>query len=97
MEGGRDCERDGERDTETHIHGDVPGHVDVGFVLVHPHLGGSQRVPLGVVVDVVVVGLLGALDVGHSGAGQHLHAASALPHLHTPRQSPQGHSVKGLV
>ena len=66
-------------------HGDVPGHVHVGLEAVHPHLGRSQGIALGVVVDVVVVGLLGALDVGHAGAGQHLHAAAALPHLRGTR------------
>lgn len=53
----------------------------MGFVLVHPNLGGAQGISLGVVIDVVVVGLLGALDVRHPGAGQDLHAAATLPHL----------------
>lgn len=53
----------------------------MGFVLVHPDLGGAQGIPLGVVIDVVVVGLLGALDVRHPGAGEDLHAAATLPHL----------------
>lgn len=65
----------------SYVHGDVPGHVDVGFVLVHPNLGGAQSVSLGVVIDVVVVGLLGALDVRHPGTGEDLHAATTLPHL----------------
>lgn len=65
----------------SYVHGDVPGHVDVGFVLVHPNLGGAQGISLGVVIDVVVVGLLGALDVCHPGAGEDLHAAATLPHL----------------
>ena len=56
----------------------------MGLEAVHPHLGRSQGVALGIVVDVVVVGLPGALDVGHAGAGQHLHAAAALPHLRAP-------------
>lgn len=68
----------------THIHGDVPGHVDVGLVFVHPHLGSPQSVALGVVIYVVVVGLLGALNVGHSGTGQDLHTAPTLPHLREP-------------
>lgn len=67
----------------TYVHGDVPGHVDMGLKLIHPDFSGSQGVPLGVVVDVVVVGLLGAFDVSDSGTGQDLHAAPALPHLRT--------------
>lgn len=62
-------------------HGNIPGHVHVGLEAVHPHLGRPQGVALGVVIDVIVVGLLGAFDVCHTGAGQHLHAAPALPHL----------------
>lgn len=53
----------------------------MGFVFIHPHLRRSQGVAFGVVVDVVVVGLLGALDVGDPGARQDLHAPPALPHL----------------
>lgn len=53
----------------------------MGFVLVHPNLGGAQGISLGVVINVVVVGLLGALDVRHPGAGEDLHAAATLPHL----------------
>ena len=50
----------------THVHGNVPGHVHMGFVLIHPDLGSAQGVALGIVIDVVVVWLLGAFDVGHS-------------------------------
>lgn len=53
----------------------------MGFVLVHPNLGGAQGISLGVVINVVVVGLLGALDVRHPGTREDLHAAAALPHL----------------
>lgn len=69
--------------SKAHVHGNVPGHVDVGFVFVHPDLGGSQGVPLGVVIYVVVVGLLGAFDVSHSGTWEDFHTAAALPHLHS--------------
>lgn len=65
----------------TYCHGDVPGHVNVWLEVVHPDLGGAQGVALCIVIDVVVVGLLGALDVRHAWAGQHLHAPPALPHL----------------
>lgn len=64
-----------------YLQGQVPGDVDVPLVVVHPDLGHAQRVALGVEADVVVVGLLLALDVGHPGAGQHLHAAPTQPHL----------------
>lgn len=72
---------------QAYVHGNVPGHVDVGFVFIHPDLGGSQGISLGVVVDVVVVGLLGALDVSHSGAREDLHAAATLPHLHSEEKT----------
>ena len=72
------------RGPPAYAHGDVPGHVHVGLEAVHPHLGRPQGIALRVVVDVVVVGLLGTLDVGHAGAGQNLHAAAALPHLWGP-------------
>ena len=66
----------------------VPRDVDVRFVVVHPHLGHPQGVALGVETDVVVVGLLLALDVSHPGAGQDLHAAAAQPHLQGNRTTP---------
>lgn len=65
----------------------------MGLVVIHPHLSHSQRVALSVETDVVVVGLLLALDVSHPGAGQDLHAATAEPHLQqnqTPLPSAQG-------
>lgn len=101
--GGRPGERrkeeeGGGRGRRSYVHGDVPGHVDVGFVLVHPNLGGAQGIPLGVVIDVVVVGLLGALDVRHPGAGEDLHAAATLPHLDKRGNGTQkGTSVNGVV
>lgn len=72
---------------QAYVHGDVPGHVDVGFVFIHPDLGGSQGISLGVVVDVVVVGLLGALDVSHSGTRQDFHAAATLPYLRSEEET----------
>lgn len=65
----------------TYVHGNVPGHVDVGFVFIHPDLGGPQGIAFGVVIYVIVVGLLGALDVSHSGAREDFHTAATLPHL----------------
>lgn len=76
-----------------YVHGDVPGHVDMGLKLIHPDFSGSQGVPLGVVVDVVVVGLLGAFDVSDSGTGQDLHAAPALPHLRTHTHKIYTHEI----
>lgn len=70
----------------TYVHGNVPGHVDMRLVFIHPHFGGPQGIPLGVVIYVVVVGFLGALDVRHSGTWQDFHASSALPHLESRKR-----------
>lgn len=59
----------------------IPGHVDVALVLVHPDLSHPQSVTPHVGRQVLRVGFVGALNVGNPGAGQHLHAAAALPHL----------------
>lgn len=74
------------RQRKTYIHGNVPGHVDVGFVFVHPNLSGSQGIALGVVIYVIVVGFFGALDMGHSGAREDFHAPTTLPHLHSRKK-----------
>lgn len=73
----------------------VPRNVDVPFVVVHPHLSHPQSVALGVKANVVVVGLLLALDVSHPGAGQDLHAATTQPHLQHDHTTPsaQGSAV----
>lgn len=73
---------------KTYIHGNVPGHVDVGFVFIHPHLSGAQGIAFSVVIYVIVVGLLGALDVSHSGTREDLHTPATLPHLDSSRESP---------
>lgn len=73
---------------KTYIHGNVPGHVDVGFVFIHPHLSGTQGIAFSVVIYVIVVGLLGALDVSHSGTWEDFHTPTALPHLDSSRESP---------
>lgn len=67
---------------KTYVYGDVPGHVDVRFVFIHPHLSGPQGITLGIVIDVIVVGLLSAFDVGDSSTGENLHTPTTLPHLH---------------
>ena len=59
----------------------VPGHVDVILVLVHPDLSHPQSVTAHVGGQVLCVGLVGTLDVCNPGAGQHLNASAALPHL----------------
>lgn len=64
-----------------HLHGDVPGHVDVTFELIHPNLGHSQGVSPHVRSQVLGVGLVRSLYVSDSSAGQDLHAAATLPHL----------------
>lgn len=58
----------------------------MGFVFIHPHLSGPQGIALSVVIYVIVVGLLGALDVSHSGTWQDLHTPSTLPHLDSSRK-----------
>lgn len=71
---------------KTYIHGNIPGHVDVGFVFIHPHLSSPQGIALSVVIYVIVVGLLGTLDVGHSGTWQDFHTPSTLPHLDSSKK-----------
>lgn len=65
----------------SHLHGDVPGQVDIGLVFIHPDLSHAESVAARMVSYVAVVGLLDPRDVSHPGAGQHLHAASTEPHL----------------
>lgn len=74
------------RRRKTYVHGNVPGHVDVGFVFIHPHFGSPQGIALSVVIYVIVVGLLGALNVSHSGTWQDFHTPSTLPHLDSSRK-----------
>lgn len=83
-EGGRDL-----RWRKTYIHGNVPGHIDVGFVFIHPHLRGPQGIALSVVIYIIVVGLLGALDVGHSGTWKDFHTPPTLPHLDSSKKAIQ--------
>lgn len=59
----------------------IPGHVDVALVLVHPDLSHPQSVTTHVGSQVLCVGFVGALDVRNPGTGQDLHAAATLPHL----------------
>lgn len=65
----------------THLHGNVPGHVDVAFKLIHPDLCHSEGVPSDVRGEVLGVWFMGSLYVGDASAGQDLDAAAALPHL----------------
>lgn len=64
-----------------HLHGEIPGHVDVAFKLIHPNLCHSQGVSPHVGSEVLGVGFVSALDVSDSSAGQDLDAAATLPHL----------------
>lgn len=64
-----------------HLQWNVPGHVDVTPVLVHPHFSHSQSVAAHVGCQVLCIGFVSTLDVGDPGAGQDLHAAPTLPHL----------------
>lgn len=69
-----------------YVHGNVPGHVDMGFVFIHPDLGGSQGIALGIVIYVIVVGLLGALNVSHPSTREDFHTATALPYLYSNKK-----------
>lgn len=64
-----------------HLHGDIPGHVDVAFKLIHPNLRHSQGVSPHVRSEVLGVGFVSALDVSDPCTGQDLDAAATLPHL----------------
>lgn len=64
-----------------YLQGDVPGHVNVAPVLVHPDLSHPQSISTHVGRQVLCVGLVGTLNVGYPGAGQDLYTATTLPHL----------------
>lgn len=59
----------------------IPGHVNVTLVVVHPHLSRSQGVASHVGRQILRVWFVSTLNVGDPGARQDFHAASALPHL----------------
>lgn len=59
----------------------------MGLVFIHPDLGGSQGISLGIVINVIVVGLLRALDVSHSGTWEDFHTAATLPYLHSKEKT----------
>lgn len=65
----------------SHLHGNVPGHVDVAFELIHPDLGHSEGVPSDMRGEVLGVRFMGSLYVCDASAGQDLDAAATLPHL----------------
>lgn len=69
----------------------VPGHVDVTLVLVHPDLSHPQSVPTDVGRQVLRVRFVGALDVRNPGTGQDLHAAAALPNLRYTHRNKHTH------
>lgn len=77
----------------SHLHGDVPGQVDVGPVLIHPDLSHAESVTARMESYVAVVGLLDPRDVSHPGTGQHLHAASTEPHLHESALKEEGDQI----
>lgn len=74
-----------------HLHGDVPGHVDVAFKLIHPNLRHSEGVPSDVGGEVLGVRFMGSLYVCDASAGQDLDAAATLPHL--MKESREGRKV----
>lgn len=59
----------------------IPGHVDMTLVLVHPDLGHPQSVTTYMGCQVLCVGFVGTLNVCNSGTRQDLHTAATLPHL----------------
>lgn len=65
----------------SHLQGNIPGHVDVAFKLVHPNLCDSEGVSPHVGRQVLGVGFMSALDVRDASARQDLDAAATLPHL----------------
>lgn len=65
----------------THLHGNIPSHVDVTFELVHPNLCDPEGVSPHMRRQVLGVGFVSPLNVGDASAGQDLHAPSTLPHL----------------
>lgn len=71
---------------KTYVHGNVPGHVHVGLVFIHPDLSGPQGIAFSIVIYVIVVGLLGALDVSHSGTWEDFHTPATLPNLDSSRK-----------
>ena len=59
----------------------VPGQIDIVFVLVHPHLCYPQGVPLHCGAEVWHIGLVGPLNVGNLGARNNLYTPSTRPYL----------------
>jgi hypothetical protein len=65
----------------TYLLRNVPGHVNMAFKLIHPHLCHSQSIAPHMGCQVLCVGLMGTLDMGNPGTGKDLNAAPTLPHL----------------
>lgn len=65
----------------THLHGNIPGHVDVTLKLIHPNFRNSEGVSPHMRRQVLGVGFMSTLYVGDAGTGQDLNTAATLPHL----------------
>lgn len=68
-------------DMITHLHGNVPCHVDMAFKLVHPNFCNSEGVSPHVRRQILSVGFVSTLYMGDASAGQNLNTAATLPHL----------------
>lgn len=65
----------------THLHGNIPGHVDMAFKLIHPNFCSSEGVSPHVRREILSVGFMSTLYVGDASTRQDLNAAATLPHL----------------
>lgn len=63
---------------------DVPGNVDIMFVVIHPDLSHSQSIPLHCNAQVWEIGFMGPLDVGYFRTRYDLDTSTTKPHLDTP-------------
>jgi len=64
-----------------HLHGNVPGHVDMAFKLIHPNLCHSESISPHVRRQIIRVWFVSALYVGDTSAREDLNTAATLPHL----------------
>lgn len=65
----------------THLHGNVPGHVDMTFKLVHPNFCNSEGISSHVRCEILSVGFMSSLYVGDASTRKDLNTAATLPGL----------------